>query len=145
MSIYGYPLINIITPRKPYTVDLSQTDPTYNTYYTLLNITSGLGKINRILAHNYRDNTYQDASNITIQVTVDGTAYTLNRSGYNTSLIGGVNLAGGANANSNARGVFYYLGEINFFNSLKIEIKDTSNATLGSNANISAVVDYKLV
>ena len=78
MGRYSFPDPNQpIQPTKPYTAQLSQSAAVVGTYYTVMDITSGMGILNRLSmfagggvannAHYFR-------------VTVDGTAYVLNNS-----------------------------------------------------------------
>lgn len=130
MSISKYPIIDIIIPNTPGIADLTQ-DPAAATWYTLVDITSGRGILNRVRFSNVLSNDYS------IRFTIDGTATTI-------ASVGSISDARGDGGQQGAQGTYwsrstYIKLNIYFYTSAKVEIKTDSDQT-----TFNSALDYAL-
>jgi hypothetical protein len=117
-----------------------------NTWYTIVNVTSGTGLLSRVMASIFNGTTYVSNVNTQIKITVDGVSETLSN-GFN-ALIGANALRGSEhNMGQTTTGyalswaVFDYQQPVYFYSSLKVEVL----ATTPTGFYIEAFVDYAIV
>jgi hypothetical protein len=122
---------NSIQPTKPYQAYVSVTTTTALSYYTVVNITSGVGILNYVRM--FGSNSSYPNSNFYIRITVDGTQYVIHP---NPSIMS----CGFYNQSSyTCTNTLQHMCNIAFKTSLKVEVM--VNATI----SIDATVDYALV
>lgn len=137
MAILNFPSLQIY-PRSPKTANYYASSRTQNTWYTLLNVTSGTGILKRVVFLN------DIASNnqLEIRITVDGVVNTLAAAGsliYSRSFVH--NNATGSPGSYNSPFGYYYDSPVYFYSSLTVEIRHTS----ASSCTFDAVCDYSLI
>lgn len=141
--------IKPIQPTKPKIAYIDQAAASVigsaNTWYTVVDITSGTGCISRIISTVYNSQYYAN-TNLEIRVTADTIQNTLT-TGVSTLLNGNYmrgndfNSGVSGNAVPNAPYNFEYLQPIYFKQSAKVEFRFTSPA----NGYLTGYVDYVLV
>lgn len=135
MGISRNPAITTMKPTIFKIADLTQ-NTVFGIYYTLLDVTSGRGKLTRISVGGESDVL---TSNLTIKITVDGVS-TESNSDVDTARVRGFSGSGRGFGSVDANSILDWFGEIIFYNSLKIEWKRNS----GSSATVFSSCDYSL-
>lgn len=120
---------------KPRTADLEQSDATQNTWYTVVNVSSGKGRLTRISAASTHSTILNN--DIEVRITIDGSAVI-----HSPTLS---NLARGLqhlNSTDGMRTVDIWLNS-EFLSSMKVEVRQTRLSSTNS-AYLTAAVDYAL-
>lgn len=140
MAIISFPSQNIY-PTKPKTANYYSNTATQNTWFTVLDVTSGTGILSRIAVTSGISGIYN--SNIEIRITIDGIENNLtNSSGQNLNVRGMTHRIHSVTDYSyNGLCAFYYDTQTYFYKSLKVEIRNT-NATTNI---MEAITDYSIV
>ena len=125
MAISGFPTITSINPTSPKLINANQSTVVQNTYYTLLNVTSGSGLVSGIRVGNGN-------ININVRITVDGgTAEVFSLAKPAADAI----LTNATTAYIHTLNTLFY-----FKKSVLIEFANTSNTT-----NFDVIIEYALV
>lgn len=106
--------------KKPRTANLNQVTTAQNTWYTLLNVTSGAGRLSEVVLTAI-DGTVQ-ASSLQIEITVDGQLSTITGISIYTVSDYGVSTTGG----TDNKAFLLYRGDIEFTTSLLIRVRHTA-------------------
>lgn len=117
-----------------------------NTWYTVVNVSSGTGILSRVMAAIFNGTAYVSNVNTQIKITVDGVSDTVTN-GFNTSI--GANALRGSEHNMGQTttgyplswAVFDYQQPIYFYSSLKVEVL----ATTPTGFYLEAFCDYAIV
>lgn len=125
----------IPVPTKFFIADSNQLCST-DTYYTAVNVTSGKGKLTRICVNFFNSNV--DTSKLTLKITIDGTETTVNGNGYYSRSIA----LDGAASYTGREWVFLWIGDLNFYSSMKVEYKHSGHPYGSFSPSIS--IDYSL-
>lgn len=152
MPIVQFPDRNVF-PNKPRTTHFTQLLSASSTYYTVLNITSGRGIINRILmlADRGGNPNYVEITNLFLRITIDNdSAYVVNctttevgsflRGRFNGTGYGfnvGSTTSNLMNLNVNSRSLLY-VPNCFYRNNVLIEVMQNN----ANNYTLSALVDY---
>ena len=122
----------------------TSTTATQNTWYTILNVSSGKGTFNRVSAvvdtGSVATNRYTE-----IRITIDGVSNILTNSFSTANVyyngLRGFDHTSTATVVMTPTGVFEYSAQLFFFQSLLVEVRQTQTGT----PYIQAIIDYALV